>query len=227
MRGDVDLSHLGSILADKTRASILVELLGGEPLPAGELARRAGATGSATSNHLRRLLDDGLVDVAIDGRRRLYSLSSRDVASALEALGRIAPDRAATSLRSSRRHEAIRDARTCYDHLAGRLGVGVTERLLAVGVLRACDGGYRLTARGERWFAELGIETAALRASRRRFAMQCVDLTERRPHLAGALGAALASAVKRKGYVAARRDSRALRLTESGTRFFAELGVLL
>lgn len=227
MRGDVDLSTVGALLADPARAAILSELLGGERLPSGELALRAGLTPSGASNHLRRLLAGGLVHADADGRRRLYRLAGPDVAAALEALGRIAGPVPVRTLRGADKRVALRDARTCYDHLAGRVGVGVTERLVRLRLLHELDASYAVTRRGEAWFAELALDVTELRASRRGFALRCLDLTERRPHLAGALGAALADAVRRRGYVRPRAGSRALRVTDAGRAFFADLGVEL
>lgn len=227
MPGDVDLSTVGALLADPARAAMLSELLGGEPLPAGELARRAELSPSGASNHLKRLLEGGLVRAEADGRRRLYRLAGADVAAALEALGRIAAPPRVRSLRGAHKHAALRDARTCYDHLAGRVGVGVTERLVRLRLLQDADASYLVTRRGEAWFHELGVDVDEVRASRRGFAPRCLDLTERRPHLAGALGAALADAVKQRGFVRPRPGSRALRLTDAGSAFFADLGVEL
>jgi len=223
--GDFDLAHVGAVLADETRASILLELLGGEQLPAGELARRAGVSPSAASNHLRRLLDAGFVEAVVDGRRRLYSLSGPEIAHALETLGTIAPTKSPSSLRMASRFEAIRDARTCYDHLAGRLGVELTERLVSLRLLRELDAGYEASRRGDDWLLHLDVDVTRLRLLRRRFAPKCLDLTERRPHLAGALGAALTTAVKQHRYVTNRPGSRALQVTGDGRGFFAELGI--
>jgi DNA-binding transcriptional ArsR family regulator len=223
--GDVDLAHVGAVLADQTRAAMLVELLGGERLPAGELARRTGVSPSVASNHLRRLLEERFVDVVVAGRHRLYALSGARVAGALETLGTIAPLKRASSLKASQRYAAIREARTCYDHLAGRLGVELTERLVELHQLRELDAGYELGPAGSEWFVDLGVDVDDLRRLRRQFAPKCLDLTERRPHLAGALGAATAAALRKRRYIAPLQASRGLRITPSGRRFFDELGV--
>lgn len=225
MDGDVDLAEVGRLLADSTRSAILIELLSGEALTAGDLARRARVSPQAASNHLRRLREGGLVTVATRGRNRLFALSNREIADALEAIGRIAPARPVRSLRSAHRYDAIRDARTCYDHLAGRLGVGLTERMMAKRFLMKGNSGFDLSRAGAGWLAELDVDVEAVRRSRRLFAPACVDLTERRPHVAGALGAAIASAFRRRGYVRVRQGTRALAITSSGRTFFAELGL--
>ncbi len=228
MAGTVDIAAVGTLLADRARAGILAELLGGEPLPAGELARRAGVSPSGASNHLRRLLDGGLVVARSEGRRRVYRLAGEDVAAALEALGRLAPERPPAGLRAANAREAFGRARTCYDHLAGRLGVGLTRTLLRRRVLRAADGGFAVTPRGAAWLGEeLGIDVAAARDSRRAFALRCLDLTEREPHLAGALGAAVASAFLARDLARRAPHDRSLRLTQAGERWLADLGVAL
>ena len=227
MSGDVDLAATGALLADPARARILIALLGGEQLPAGELATRAGISASGASNHLAKLLRGGLVDVRVSGRRRLYRLGAPEVAAALEALGRIAQPTEARSLRAAEQGRALERARTCYDHLAGRLGVLVTDRLVARRFLRERDGSYTVTAAGRRWFAEtLGIDTDAL-DGRRRLAFACQDLTERRAHLAGSLGAALAESLLRERLLERVPGGRSLRATPAGTAWLGDFGVTL
>jgi DNA-binding transcriptional ArsR family regulator len=228
MPGDVDIAAIGTLLADPARAMILTELLGGEPLAAGELARRAAVSPSGASNHLRKLLASGLVDVHTFGRSRVYRLGSPEVAAALEALGRIAPETRARTLRAVERRRALEQARTCYDHLAGKLGVALADCFVAERILRQTGGAYAVTARGEQWFAEtLDIDIERLRRSQRRMAFACIDLTDRRPHLAGALGAAVAGAFLDRGLVARVGGSRALRVTDAGRSRLQALGVVL
>jgi len=215
MLADADLSAAAELLVAK-RAGLLLALMGGRPLTAGELADRAGISPSLASAHLAKLLDGGLVEVTQDGRRRHYRLAGPEVAEAIEGLLRIAPPRPVSSLREARRGEAIALARTCYDHLAGAVGVGVTESLERTGALSAGDGGYALTARGERRMAALGLDVPQLRAGRRAFVRPCLDWTERRPHLAGSLGSAIAGRLLDLGWLARMPGSRALRVTSDG-----------
>lgn len=218
MLADVDLAHLGALIGDRRRAGMLLALLGGEALPAGELGARVGASSSLASAHLQRLRESGLITVQRDGRRRLYRIAGDEVAEALEALMAIAPGRPARSLRESRHGEALRHARTCYDHLAGELGVALTDALQRQDMLRMGDGAFALTDRGVVRLAALGVEVDRARASRRAFARYCIDWTERRPHLAGSLGAALATRLLELGWVSRRPGSRALSITPTGAR---------
>jgi DNA-binding transcriptional ArsR family regulator len=211
-----NVSDVAALLGEPTRAAMLDALMDGEPRPAGELARRAGVAPSTASEHLARLVAGRLLLVEAQGRERRYRLASADVADVLEALARLGSDRPVDSLRAAGRREALRAARTCYDHLAGRFGVAVTEALVARGALRAHDGAFELSETGGGLLAELGVDVAGARASRRLFARVCVDWTERRPHLAGALGAALADAALAQGWVCRRPNDRALHVTPAG-----------
>ena len=193
MAADADIAAAGAALADETRAGMLLALLSGETLSAGELARVAGRSPSGASAHLRALQDVGFVVVEERGRNRYFRLASPGVADALEALARVAPPRAVKTLRQSEAARAVQRARTCYDHLAGELGVAVTDALVERGVLEQADASFRVTASGASWLDKLGIDIAALEQQQRSFARACLDWTERRPHVAGAVGAALAA----------------------------------
>jgi DNA-binding transcriptional ArsR family regulator len=213
---DVDLARVGALIGDRRRAGMLLALLGGQELTAGELAARVGASSSLASAHLTRLLEGGLVCAERAGRTRRYRIADPEVAEALEALGQLAPPRFAGSLREVREGNALRRARTCYDHLAGELGVGLTDALVRQGVLSGADGCFSLTGPGAQRLHALGVDVASARSSRRVFARQCVDWTERRPHLAGALGAALAKRLFELDWIERLPGGRALRLTEQG-----------
>jgi DNA-binding transcriptional ArsR family regulator len=215
---DADLATVGRMLGDGHRARFLLALLGGEELTAGELARRSGASSSLASSHLSKLLDAGLVGVRQDGRRRRYRLAGDEVARALEALLAIAPTRDASGLRESVRGEAIKRARTCYDHLAGRLGIGLVDAMESERLLDPRDGGWDITARGEQRLDDLGLDLDALRRLRRPLVRSCPDWTERRPHVAGAVGAALADRLIEDRWVQRLPGSRAVRVTEHGER---------
>jgi hypothetical protein len=185
------------------------------PRSAGALAREAGVAPSTASHHLGRLLDAGLVTVAPDGRRRAFRLARPEVAHALEALALVSPPRRVRTLRRASRAEAERAARTCYDHLAGALGVAVCDALLAAGAISP-DGerAYALGPSAGDTFAAIGVSPPA--PARRAYAIRCLDWSERRPHLAGALGAAVADAMLDRRWVTRVKGSRALVVTDAG-----------
>jgi DNA-binding transcriptional ArsR family regulator len=221
MLADADLSSVADLMTAH-RATILLALLGGRPLTAGELATRAGISPSLASSHLSKLLDGGLIAVDQRGRRRHYRLAGPRVAEVIEAMLTIAPDRAAAGLRESTRGAALRGARTCYDHLAGELGVALTDSLERQRLIETGDGSYALTTVGERRLESLGIDVGPLRDQRRAFTRPCLDWTERRPHLAGAVGAAIAEHALAQRWVAHVPGTRALRVTDEGRRGFLE-----
>ncbi len=235
--GYADIAAIGSLLADATRARVVISLADGRALPASVLAAEAGVAASTASEHLARLVDGGLLAVERSGRHRYYRLADARVGSALEALAALAPTRPVRSLRESGRAAALRRARSCYDHLAGRLGVAVTEALGAHGALIRTDGvagaqraeGDRLSApvrvhpyelgpHAEAIFSALGVDLAATRGLRRPLLRFCVDWSEQRHHLSGALGAALLTRMESAGWVTRHNTRRALDLTDPGAR---------
>lgn len=216
---DADIAPVAGLIADPTRAAILTALLGGRALAAGELARLSGVSAATASAHLARLLDGGLVDVLRQGRHRYYRLSGPEVAEVLEVLARVSARPPVRSLRQSRQARLLEEARTCYDHLAGRAGVALLDGLRANG----CLDGERVTAEGERLLAGLGVDVAGARATRRRFAPECLDWTERRAHLGGALGAAITEVLFERGWYRPGTMPRAVTLTDAGRQGLAEL----
>jgi len=217
MLADADLARVANLM-DGHRAAILIALMGGQALSAGDLAARCAISPSLASAHLSKLLDGGLIAVQPRGRQRHYRLAGAQVADVIEAMLSLAPARPATTLRQAARGEAIRQARTCYDHLAGSLGVALTDALEEQHVIEPADGSYRLTAAGERRLRRFGLDIAALRGRRRAFARPCLDWTERRSHLAGALGAGLTDRLLELGWIRRVPGGRALRLTQAGQR---------
>jgi DNA-binding transcriptional ArsR family regulator len=213
---DPGIAAVAALIGDVPRAAMLCALLGGEERSAGELAAAAGLAANAASAHLAKLVAGGLLLSRASGRQRLFKLASANVARAVEALSVIAPPPKIVALEQSRIAGDLREARSCYDHLAGRLGVAVTDALVARGAIVPEGDDYRLTERGRAFFASLGVDLESAGQARRRFARQCVDWSERRPHLAGALGAALRSAFLRRRWVARKTASRALRVTPEG-----------
>jgi DNA-binding transcriptional ArsR family regulator len=215
-------SETARLIGEPARAAMLEALMSGEALASGELARAARVSAATASGHLARLLAGGLVEVVPAGRHRYYRLASPEVGHALEVLSLLGTDPPpVTSLRAAREDEAMRLARTCYDHLAGQLGVAVHDALVERGALSA---GYGLTPSGEELMLALGVAVDRARAARREFARPCLDYTQRRPHLAGALGAALCVRLVELGWLARRVPGRrALRITDVGRAGFAEV----
>jgi len=222
---DPSVADAAALIGEPARAAFLLALSEEEALPATSLAARAGVSASAASGHLAKLVAGGLVVAERRGRHRFYRLANPAVAGALEALAAISRPRAVRSLRESDRAQALRAARTCYDHLAGRLGVAVTEALVARDVMRAADGGYEVTAAGAQQLAELGIDLDALAGGRRPLTRACLDWSERRPHLGGALGRALLEGFLVRGWLRPAGSSRAVRVTDDGRAGFGALGV--
>ena len=204
------ISTPAALLADPTRAAIVLALMDGRAREAKKLALDAGVTPQTASAHLRKLVDANLLACHADGRCKYFRIAGAEVAHAVEALCelgmRAEPER---PLPAAAR--PLRFARCCYDHLAGQLGVAITERLPRLGA-----GIY----------AELGIDVRALEAQRRPFSRCCVDWTERRPHIAGSLGAALLTAYQSRGWLERAPESRRLVVTPSGRKRFSELFAL-
>lgn len=215
--GEVDVSAVARLIGDPARAAILHALLDGRALTAGELAQVAGLSRPATSNHLGRLVDGGLITTVASGRHRYARLAGPDVAAALEALAMISPPATVRTLRMSSAASALRPARLCYDHLAGELGVQIHDALVAVDGFAVTGAGLRLTETGLRWFASAGVDLDAAFQSKRPALRTCLDWTERRFHLAGAAAAALASTMLDRGWVERRRPGeRGLTVTDAG-----------
>ena len=257
---DVDIVPAAALIAEPTRAAMITALLDERPLAAGELARLAGVSPATASAHLARLLNGGLVKMIKQGRHRYYHLAGPEVAAAMEALAHLSATTPVQvrSLRESRDAAALAEARTCYDHLAGRAGVALLEAMLARGILApapdgqpwnggppgagamvddAPDGGWPtyegrhvraapkaqirpeafvVTADGATALTSFGLNIGALERSRRRFAGACLDWTERKPHLNGALGAAMTTRLLGLGWIERGSRRRAVRVTPAG-----------
>jgi len=209
---DRDLAPVASLIGDPTRIAILAALAEGHALPAGELAHRAGVHPATATAHLRQLVDGGLVCVRAQGRHRYHELAGPQVAAVVEALAQLAPATPVRSLRTDRAARALAEARTCYDHLAGRRGVELRDRLIEADALRMVDHrDHRLTPRGHILVGTLGTDARQLNTTRRVFARICVDWTQRRPHLAGALPALLTRRFLELGWLT-RGTGRSLRV---------------
>lgn len=224
---DVDVAAVAALLGNPSRATMVDALMTGRALTATELARAAEVSPATASEHLARLREGGLVEVVSQGRHRYHRLASPDVGAALEALSHIAPAKPVTTLRQSSRARSLAEARTCYDHLAGRSGVTIHDGLIGHGWLVPEVGGYGLSEEGTEGLLGWGVDVAWARSSRRPFARPCLDWTERREHLAGALAAALLTALvdgAEPWFVRRADDHRGLRLTSLGRARLADLG---
>ncbi|WZB76732.1 helix-turn-helix transcriptional regulator [Achromobacter insuavis] len=215
---DINLSAVAGAIADPARARMLCVLLDGRARTATELAAAAEIGASTASSHFQRLREQGLVEQAAQGKHRYYRLANAEVARALEALLVVAG--AERTQFKPNTPSALREARTCYDHMAGTLAVRIHDAMLARQWLAADGRDYALTPLGEASLAQVGVDVAQARQRRRRFACPCLDWSERRSHLGGALGAALLEALLARGWIDKDLDSRALSVTRKGARQF-------
>jgi DNA-binding transcriptional ArsR family regulator len=214
-------------MADLTRAAILRALLAGRPLAAGELARLAGVSAATASFHLAKLLEGGMITVARQGRHRYYHLSGHEVAAAVEALGLISPALPVRTLRQSREATALAEARTCYDHLAGRVGVELLAAMLRRDLLReerfsrtgrsgSTESRFEVTGAGARILGSFGLNMGEVKRSKRHFAGKCIDWTQRREHLNGALAAAITARLFDLGWIERGQRRRSVQITGAG-----------
>jgi DNA-binding transcriptional ArsR family regulator len=241
MSGDADVARAAGLMAEPARAKVLMALADGRALPASLLASEAGVSPQTVSGHLRKLLDGGLLAVERSGRHRYYKLSGAEVAAAVEALARIAKPQPIKSLRQSTRAAALREARTCYDHLAGRLGVALLDGLVRRDALTRTDGGigadrrpedplaqqlpdgpYALGPNATDVFGELGVDLDH-QPARRQLLRFCVDWSEQRHHLSGQLGASIVDSLLANNWLRRRPNQRAVDLTDAGEEALADL----
>ena len=217
------IAEIASLIGDPARANMLTTLLDGRPLTATELGLAAGIAPSTASGHLTKLLEGELVSVTAAGRHRYYRLKSPKVAHLLEELTSFAIDGPPRHRPKSRCDEAMARARTCYDHFAGKLGVALADRLVERShILLANDGG-EVTDTGRAFLGQLGVDLEARKGSRRAFCRPCLDWSERRWHIGGAIGAALTSRCFDLGWVERQKHGRAVTITPPGERAFEEL----
>jgi DNA-binding transcriptional ArsR family regulator len=213
--GDADIASVASLLADRTRASMLTALANGLALPSGELARSAGVSAGTASEHLSKLTAVGWLSVEQHGRHRYYRISRPEVLAVVESLANMAPVQPVQSLRGARISKALRLARTCYDHLAGTVGVAVFEGLRDQGGITVTDGDWTVN-RNARVFADIGLLTLPTTAGRRPQARACLDWSERRHHLAGALGAVVLRHLTEQGWCERTQGNRSVTVTKAG-----------
>jgi DNA-binding transcriptional ArsR family regulator len=221
MKDGPHIAGIAALIGDRARADILTALMGGQALTATELAEVSGVTKPTVSAHLARLVEGRLLAVEAQGRHRYFRLADDDVAEVLESLMGVAYRTGAVRLKSSPREPALRKARVCYDHLAGELGVLAFDRFQKRRFLRHGDDGLQLTGAGERFFAGLGVDLAPA-PSRRAACRVCLDWSERRHHLAGAVGASFLDRVYAMRWARREKGSRVVLFTPAGERAFLE-----
>ena len=216
------IAEVAALVGNPARANVLTALLDGRALTAGELAYVAGVSPQTASGHLARMTEARLLALTKQGRHAYYRLASPLIGRMLEAIMAVAIDGPPRYRPRWRGDEELRTARTCYDHLAGRLGVALADALARSHHVEMTDDGGMVTPAGETFFSGLGVDVHDIDRGRRAFCRPCLDWSERRPHLAGALGAALAARCFELGWVARIRDTRALKIPPKGERGFAE-----
>jgi DNA-binding transcriptional ArsR family regulator len=220
MSSPAEVAGVAALIGDPARAAMLWALMDGRALTAGELAQAAGVTPQTASGHLAQLADAGLVAVAPQGRCRYHRLASPAVARLIEGLMAFTAG-PRTRPAVGPRQAALRRARTCYDHLAGEVAVGMADRMQARGQLELTHDGAALTPEGEAFLGALGLDLDAAR-SRRVFCRPCLDWSERRPHLAGAVGTALCTLSLERGWFRRTPGGRALEITLRGASVLRE-----
>jgi DNA-binding transcriptional ArsR family regulator len=215
-----DIARIGALLGDPARINILSALMGGQALTAGELAREAGVTPQTASSHLAKLVDGALLRPRKQGRCIYYAIAGHEVAELMEALDGLAIRAGLQRTRPGPRDAAMRRARVCYDHLAGELGVAMLDGLMGAGVIADRDGTLSLTGDGEGFVRRFGLAPESLRASRRPLCKACLDWSERRSHLAGALGKALLDRIYDLGWARRVDGGRTVAFTAPGLAAF-------
>lgn len=225
MHGDASLATPARLMGEPARAAMLVALLDGRSLPASELAAVAGVAAPTASAHLARLVDGGLVTDRKLGRHRYFALAGPEVADAVEALQRIAPRQAVSSYRQSATAERLAEARSCYDHLAGRAALALADALVAEGAIAPLEAGETGSILDPSGALATRLQLDAVDPGGRRPAVRgCLDWTERRPHIAGRLGAHLLGTLLADGWVTRVPGDRSLRISEAGRAALAGLG---
>jgi len=216
------IAEAASLIGDPARANMLAALVGGHAMTATELGLSAGVAASTASGHLAKLLEGRLVSVTSTGRHRYFRLASPGVARVLEDLMALATDGPPRHRPKSRCDDAMARARTCYDHLAGKLGVALADSMMSRGLIVLSDDGGLITDAGGDFLSDLGVELQTKKV-RRTLCRPCLDWSERRWHVGGAVGAALADRCFALGWTERRSDSRSITITAAGERAFDEL----
>lgn len=223
MRAGTDLAQIASLVGDPARANMLAALMGGTALTASELAMEAGVTLPTASAHLARLSDGGLLRMTRQGRHRYYALAGHQVAGMLESIMGVAAELGPRKVLPGPRDTAMREARICYDHLAGEAGVAMFDAFAARDLIAIEGDEVNLTTRGAIYFSGFGLDIEAMLEKRRPVCRSCLDWSVRRSHLAGSLGAGLLDRFIALRWVRREKDSRVIRFTPPGRTAFEKL----
>jgi len=207
-----------SLIGDPTRATILWTLLDGRAFTATELAVAAQTSPQSISMHLAKLLDADLLSVEKQGRHKYYRFSSKEVAYAVEAMANLVPKREISSINKTENYPPIKFCRTCYDHLAGKIGVALTDSLLEQKIIVKKDNALEISKEGEKWFFDFGIDIEAAQKQKRIFLKPCLDWSERRNHIAGSVGALLFNKMINEDWLRKTENSRAIIITGKGKK---------
>jgi DNA-binding transcriptional ArsR family regulator len=214
--------RVASLIGERSRAVMLWNLLDGRAYTASELAICAGISAQAASNHLSKLVNANLLSADTQGRHRYYRFTSNKIAGIIESIAGLLPVNNITEQPGSVSPNGIRYARTCYDHIAGKLGVTITNGLLQKKILAADKDQYRVTAPGIKWFNTIGIDIDLVKQTKRKFAYPCLDWSERKHHLGGALGAALLDIIAKNDWIRKAKQTREIIITGAGRRELGE-----
>ncbi len=218
--------ELSSLVCEPARAKMLWNLLDGRAYTASELAVAAEISATSASNHLTKLLEANLLKVDSQGRHRYFSFATPEVAYAIESLANLASHQLPANTKQTEISGGIRYCRSCYDHLAGYVGVKLAEELTARKIITASDGSFIITAKGWKWLADFDIVKETIAANRRPIARQCLDWSERRPHVAGQIGALLLTKMIEKNWFKRVQFSRELIVTSKGQKeMYSLLGI--
>ncbi|WP_088069057.1 ArsR/SmtB family transcription factor [Gottfriedia luciferensis] len=223
MNANPNVAVVATIVSETSRAAILTVLLDGRFHPASELAYMAGIKPQTASFHLAKMVDANLISVEKQGRHRYYGIRNQEVAQILETLLSISPPIEIKSLKQASENTALRFARTCYDHPAGNFGVLLTDSLLKLGVINEEKNEFIVTEHGERFFTDFQIDLEKIKKKRRSFSHKCLDWSERRYHIGGALGNALLERFLELNWIQRMPKTRAIKITFEGRKGFKDI----
>jgi DNA-binding transcriptional ArsR family regulator len=226
MNVNPNVTETAQLMGDPSRLAMLMSLLGGKALPASDLAHAARISPQTASSHLAKLVEGGLLLHESSGRHKYFRLANQEVAHALESLLAISPSKPVRSLRESDELKHLRHARTCYDHLAGKIGVALTDQLVNMRLLEESGKDYVLSPEGKEKLRNWGVEVDTYPKKRRHYARQCLDWSERRNHLAGNLGAEITKRLFELKWIERLPNGRAIYVTSEGIQgFSSEFGL--